>query len=194
MSEINVKEIEYITDDSGVIRKKVKPNFKTLGKRLGADMKAAAAAIAALSQPEIQAIEKAGTYNLQIEDRSYQLSLEDLEITSDDIPGWEIATDGELTVALDLGLTEELKAEGIARELVNRIQNIRKGMDFEVTDRILIFVKTDEALHAALSHFGAYICQETLADRIEALADIPAGAETVELVDGITAQLAVRKV
>lgn len=193
MSEINVKEIEYITDDSGVIRKKVKPNFKTLGKRLGADMKAAAAAIAALSQPEIQGIEKAGTYDLQIEDRSYQLSLEDLEITSDDIPGWQIATDGELTVALDLGLTEELKAEGIARELVNRIQNIRKGMDFEVTDRILIFVKKDEALHAALSHFGAYICQETLADRIEALADIPEGAETVELVDGIAAQLAVKK-
>jgi isoleucyl-tRNA synthetase len=120
--------------------------------------------------------------------------MEDIEIASEDIPGWQIATDGDVTVALDLTLTDDLRAEGIARELVNRIQNIRKASDFEVTDRIIIRVKRDAALADAIAHYGDYICQETLADQLETTDAAPTGAETFELVDDIVAELAVVRV
>lgn len=194
LSEINVKEIEYITDDSGVIRKKAKPNFKTLGKRLGKDMKAGAAIISELNQDEIRQIEKDKRYTLVVDGTSYDLDMEDIEIASEDIPGWQIVTDGDVTVALDLTLTDELKAEGIARELVNRIQNIRKASDFEVTDRIIIRVKKDASLADAIAHYGDYICQETLADNLQVTEAAPAGSEILELVDDISAELAVERV
>jgi isoleucyl-tRNA synthetase len=194
LTEINVKEIEYITDDSGVISKKIKPNFKTLGKRLGKDMKDAAAAIAALDKDAIAAIEKTGTYTLELPGGRYDLTLDDFEISSEDIPGWQIATDGEITVALDLQLDDDLVAEGLARELVNRIQNIRKTRDFDVTDRIVIRVKKHPALTRTLSDYGAYIREETLADTLTADDQAPPGAEPLELVDDIVAELSVERV
>ena len=138
LAEVNVKQFEYVHDASGVIKKKIKPNFKTLGRRLGPNMKAAVQVISGLGQEDISKIEKSNAYELVVGEETYNLTLEDFEIVSEDIPGWQVASDGELTVALDTTLTDELRHEGIARELVNRIQNLRKSSDFEVTDRIAI--------------------------------------------------------
>ena len=194
LSEINVKEIEYITEDSGIIKKRAKPNFKTLGRRLGKDMKAGAAIIAGLGQEDIREIEHNNAYTLVVDGNSYELTMEDIEIASDEIPGWQIASDGDVTVALDLHLSDDLKAEGLARELVNRIQNIRKAQDFEVTDRIIIRVKKDAALENTLAQFSDYICQETLANSLDVTESTPTGAESLELVDDIVAEMAVERV
>ncbi|MFQ5445786.1 MAG: isoleucine--tRNA ligase [Saprospiraceae bacterium] len=183
LAEVNVKEIEYVTDTSGIIHKKIKPNFKTLGRRLGKHMKEAAAIINAMSQDDIAAIEKSGTYVLEAGGEKFQLTLEDFEITAEDVPGWLVATDGPLTVALDVTLTDELRAEGMARELVNRIQNIRKNSDFNVTDKISVRIEHHPGLTAAVEQFGDYIKGETLATSL-ALADGVDG-EKVELFDDL---------
>ena len=183
LSEVNVKEIEYITDTSGIITKKIKPNFKTLGRKLGKNMKSAAAAVAQFNQDDIANIEKTGTYDLVVDGATVALTLEDFIITSDDIEGWLVANDGALTVALDVTLTDDLKAEGIARELVNRIQNIRKNNDFNITDRINVTLQKHEAILPAVAQFGAYIQEEVLANSLE-LADSVDGEE-VELLDGV---------
>lgn len=182
LAEINVKEIDYIDDASGLIRKRVKPNFKTLGKRLGKQMKAAADLIAAWGASEIQQLEKSGAFTLHIEGVAFETSLEDYEILTEDIPGWQVATDAGLTVALDVTLTPELEAEGMARELVNRIQNIRKSRDFNVTDRIRITLQEAPSVQAAVTQFGDYICQETLADVLELIPNLQTG-ELLELPD-----------
>ncbi|MGB1217416.1 MAG: DUF5915 domain-containing protein, partial [Saprospiraceae bacterium] len=188
LSEVNVKEFEYITDTSGVVKKRIKANFKTLGKRLGKDMKFAAKAIAQFNQDDIENLEKTGTYNLEAGENKYELTLEDFEIMSDDIPGWSVANDGKLTVALDITLTDELKAEGMARELVNRIQNLRKSNDFNVTDRIKVQVQHHDMLVPAVAQFSDYIKSEVLADSLELAQNVQGEAvdmDGVEVVFGV---------
>jgi isoleucyl-tRNA synthetase len=184
LAEVNVKEMDYVTDASGLIHKRAKPNFKTLGKRLGKQMKAAADLIAAWGQDEIRQLEKTGRFVLEIEGIPCETTLEDYEILTEDIPGWQVATDNGITVALDITLSPELEAEGMARELVNRIQNIRKNRDFNVTDRIRIALQQHPAVDPAVQQFGAYICQETLADLLVLQKDLQKG-ELLDLPDDL---------
>ncbi len=192
-SEVNVKDIEFIDDASGIIKKKVKPNFKTLGKRLGKDMKFAAKAINQMGQSDIAELEKTGVYVLEVEDRRYELGMEDFEVITEDIPGWLVANDGALTVALDVTITDDLVAEGMARELVNRIQNIRKNRDFELTDRIKVVLERKDELVPAVEQFGDYISQEVLADELQ-LSDALDNGETLDLPDDVAAKVMVEKV
>src|SRR5690606_28512706 len=182
MAEVNVKGIDYVSETEGIIRKNIKPNFKTLGRRLGKDMKAGADIISQLGQKEISEIEKYGGYHLMLNGQTYDLSLEDFVIGSDDIEGWMVAKDEEITVALDIHLDHDLVSEGIARELVNRIQNMRKEADFEVTDRIQVRISPNEIVFPAVEKFGEYIRQEVLADELS-VGPAENGQE-VELVEG----------
>jgi len=167
LQEVNVKEIDYVEDASGVIRKRAKPNFRTLGKRLGADMKAANQHIQELSDSDIRAFEEKGEMTLQIEDRSYTLGPDDIEIISEDIPGWQVASSGTLTVALDITITEELADEGMARELIHALQALRKEADLEVTDRIRVQVSDHPKVVRAVEAHGDMIAREILADDIQ---------------------------
>jgi isoleucyl-tRNA synthetase len=192
LAEVNVKEIAYLRDDEeGFLKKRIKPNFKTLGKRLGKNMKAAAQAINKFNQDDIAALEKSGTYTLVVGDENFELTMEDFEITTEDIPGWKVATDGSLTVALDLTLTELLEDEGMARELVNRIQNIRKDKKFEVTDRITVAISKDPAIARAVTNFGDLIKGEVLADELSI--GTPNGGEAIELPGELQATIEVNK-
>ncbi len=193
LAEVNVKEIEYIDDTSGVIKKKIKPNFKTLGRRLGKDMKAASQAIAAFTQEDIAAIEKSGKYDLVVGDTTHELSLEDFDISAEDIPGLLVANDGALAVALDVTLTDELRAEGMARELVNRIQNIRKDKGFDVTDKINVQIENHEAVQPAIAQFKDYICTEVLADSLELVDGLKDG-EVQELAEDVQVYIGVATV
>jgi len=166
LNEVNVKEMEFIHDTTGVITKKIKPNFKTLGKRYGKQMKEIAASFANLSQQTISNIEKAGEYTLALPSGDVTLSVEDYEITSEDMPGWLVATEGKLTVALDITVTDALRREGVARELINRIQNLRKESGFEVTDRIKVFIQSNPEIEDSLSDFNSYVCEQTLSKSI----------------------------
>ena len=163
LSEINVKQIEYVTDASGLLKKGAKANFKTLGAKLGKDMKDVAAQIAAFTNEQIDVLEKTSSMEVGANGNTYTLVSEDLLISTEDLPGWKVATDGALTVALDVSLTPELQAEGTARDLVNRIQNIRKEKDFNVTDRVTVTVERHEAILAAVAQFHDYIKGEVLA-------------------------------
>ncbi len=163
LTEVNVKEVEFIVDSEGIIKKKIKPNFKTLGPKYGKIMKQISAAIAQFTQSDIASLEKADHYALTIADEQVQLSLEDVEIMTEDIPGWLVASEDGMTIALDIHITEALKQEGIAREFVNKIQNIRKESDFEVTDRVRLTVQKHEAYNEAVQAFTEYICNQTLA-------------------------------
>ncbi len=192
-AEINVKSIEYVMDTAGLLTKKARPNFKTLGKRLGKAMKSAADAIAALSQDQINDFERQKQLTLLVDGESYTIEAEDLEILTEDIPGWMVATDGELTVALDITLTPELEAEGAARDLVNRIQNIRKERDFNVTDRIIVRVERHAATTPAVEQFGNYIMGETLADALELVESLPE-SEQAELPGEIMVGIQVERV
>lgn len=191
-SEVNVKSIEYLDDTAGVLKKGIKPNFKTLGRRLGKDMKAASQQIATLSQADIAEIERSGKYQLEASGNSYELTLEDFEITAEDIPGLLVANDGPLTVALDITLTPELEAEGMARDLVNRIQNIRKEQGFEVTDKITVVLQQLPALAPAVTQFGDYIKAETLTTELRMAEDLNQG-EQVELPGGVDVWIAVSR-
>ncbi len=183
IAETNIKTLEFIKDTSGIVTKKIKPNFKTLGRKLGGDMKIGQTDIEALSQEDIKKIEKSGNYTLSINDKNYALTLEDFVISSEDIPGWQVANDGEVTVALDINLNDTLIEEGTARDLVNRIQNIRKDKNLEITDRIHIAVEKNDAINAAVENFSDYIKAETLADRLDLLAQL--AGEEVALNDEI---------
>ena len=163
LNEVNVKGIEYITDTAGVLVKRIKPNFKTLGPRFGKLMKEVSGAINSLAQEQIAAFEKAQSYEIEVGGESAQLSLEDVEIISEDIPGWLVANEGAITVALDINITEELRQEGVARELVNRIQNIRKESGFEVTDKIQVLIERHDLITDAVNTHGLYIGAQTLA-------------------------------
>ena len=167
-AEVNVKNIEYLTDASGVIKKKIKPNFKTLGKKLGKHMKAVAALIDGFGDEEISVIEANPNepYNIEIEGETFELAYEDFEISAQEIPGWQVAQNGNITVALDITLTEDLINEGIAKELVNRIQNRRKDSEFNVTDRINIALSDHKHIRMAVSQYGDYIKNEVLADSL----------------------------
>jgi len=163
-SEVNIKIIEYINDASGILVKSVKPNLPLLGKKLGPKMRFVVAAINSWGQEQIAAIERNGKINVELEGENFELLLEEVLISSQDIPGWSVASDAGVTVALDVTLTEELKQEGIARDLVNRIQNLRKDMGLEVQDKIRIQIADDNDLvNAAVAGFGTYIEVETQA-------------------------------
>ena len=192
-SELNVKDVEFLAADNTLLVKSIKPNFKTLGPRYGKIMKAIAAAVTAFSQEQINALESSGRCELNIEGQPVELLLSDVDIATQDIPGWLVANDGSLTVALDITLTQELIDEGIARELVNRIQNIRKE-GFDVTDRINITLQSGEWDNAVSTHLQ-YICGETLAERLELLAAVEGpDVQTIEILDGKPAKILVEKV
>jgi isoleucyl-tRNA synthetase len=176
-SEVNIKEIEYITENNGFIKKKIKPNYTVLGKKLGAKMKPVAAALAAFNQEDITKLEKDGSISLEIESEPLILQTNEVEITSEDIPGWMVANKDALTVALDVTVTPELVSEGNARELVNRIQKIRKDSGFELTDRILVKVTEHQELKQSIAQFNNYICAEILADNLELVPELPGGTE-----------------
>jgi len=191
MSEVNIKEIEFLSADNNILVKNVKPNFKTLGKKYGKQMKQIQAYFTNMSQEEIHAFEKNNGTHLDVDGVSVDLTLEDALISTQDIPGWAVTTQDDLTVALDMTLTDELVQEGLAREIVNRVQNLRKTGGFEVTDRIVLFVENNDKIEPALDKFGDYICTETLAtiNKVSALDDV----EPEELVDGVTAKLLIKK-
>ncbi|MFN8289346.1 MAG: isoleucine--tRNA ligase [Chitinophagaceae bacterium] len=181
-AEVNVKEVEYLSPDNTFIRKKIKPNFVALGKKLGPKMKAVSAALAAFTQEDITLLEKEGQYNLPVDGEPVILQASEVEISSEDIPGWTVANKGSLTVALDVTVTPELEAEGNAREFVNRIQKIRKDSGFELTDRIEVKVgpghtgqENGAGLKDSLARFKDYICAEILADRLEFMPEIQDG-------------------
>ena len=176
-TEVNVKEVQYLSDTEGFIRKRIKPNFVALGKKLGPKMKAVSSALAAFTQDDILKIEKERQYSLSIEGEAVTLQLSEVEITSEDIPGWTVANKGSLTVALDITLTPELENEGNAREFVNRIQKIRKESGFELTDRIVVKVAASNGLKNSLAQFNDYICAEILADKLELVPEIEDGTE-----------------
>ncbi len=177
LSEVNVKQIQFLTDSEGFIKKKIKPNFKALGNRLGAKMKPVAAAIGVFSQEEISRLEKDKKIVLILDGEPLELVLGDVEINSEDIPGWTVAVKGNLTVALDVTVTPELLNEGNARELVNRIQKIRKDSGFEVTDRVEVKIAAKDTLTTSVAQFSDYICMEILADSLEIVPDIQDGTE-----------------
>jgi isoleucyl-tRNA synthetase len=176
-TEVNVKEIDYLDSTEGFIKKKIKPNFVALGKKLGAKMKSVSVALAAFTQDDISKIEKEGQYNLSIDGERVILQLVEVEITSEDIPGWTVANKGALTVALDITVTPELEHEGNAREFVNRIQKIRKDSGFQLTDRIEVKVAASNGLKNSLAQFNDYICAEILADKLELVPEIVDGTE-----------------
>ncbi len=167
LAEVNVKEVEYIDDTAAILVKKIKPNFKTLGPRYGKLMKEISSAIAGLSQKEIASFEANGTHTFSINGEQVTLTPEDVEIISEDIPGWQVANDGRLTVALDITVTDDLRYEGIAREFVNRIQNIRKENGYDVTDKITVQIEDIEFVREAVKRHGAYIGSQTLAASVK---------------------------
>ena len=170
MGEVNVKDIELITDTTGIITKRIKPNFKTLGAKCGKYMKQVAQLVASFTQEQIAAVETNAETILKVEDTEFVTTAADFEITSEDMPGWLVASEGKLTVALDITITDELRREGVARELVNRIQNIRKESGFEVTDKIRVEIEATELTTPAVESFAEYIAQQTLALEVKASA------------------------
>jgi len=174
---VNVKEVEYLNPDNTFISKKIKPNFVALGKKLGPKMKAVSAVLAQFTQDDIARLEKEGQYNLLIPNEAVILSINEVEIISEDIPGWVVAGKDTLTVALDVTITPELAREGDAREFVNRIQKIRKDNGYDLTDRILVKVADSPALKESLTRFNEYICTEILADSIELVEELANGTE-----------------
>ncbi len=169
LSEVNVKEIVFVDDSSGILVKKVKPDFKKLGPKCGKNMKQLAAQIQAFSQEDIASLEKTTRFKCVIDEQTIDIALEDVEIISEDIPGWLVANEGILTVALDISITEKLEKEGLARELVNRIQNLRKSSGFEITDRISVAIQQQAELDDMIGEFKEYIANQVLAKEITVL-------------------------
>ena len=167
LAEVNVKEVEYIDDTASILVKKIKPNFKTLGPRYGKLMKEISNAISALKPQEIVEFENTGNHNVNINGQQIVLTTDDVEIISEDIPGWQVANDGKLTVALDITVSDELRYEGVAREFVNRIQNIRKENGFDVTDKITVLIEDHEFVREAVKRHAAYIASQTLATTVD---------------------------
>jgi len=161
--EVNVKEIKMVDGDTGILVKRIKPDFKKLGPKYGKIMKALAQRIGAMSQAEIAQMERDGQMAFDIDGQQAVVEVADVDIISEDIPGWLVANEGNLTVALDITLTPELINEGIAREIVNRIQNIRKAKDFDITDRVTVVIAPDEQITAAVNAYSDYIAHQVLA-------------------------------
>lgn len=166
LNEVNVKELDFVDSTSGMLVKRVKPDFKKLGPRYGKIMKQLAARIQQMDQQEINTLEQNGMLKVMIETQEAVITTDDVEILSEDIPGWLVGSEGRLTVALDITLTPELQKEGIARELVNRIQNLRKAKAFEITDRITVRISSHPAFDEAVNDYAGYICNQVLADAI----------------------------
>lgn len=192
LSEVNVKELEVMRDASDIVVKKVKPDFKKLGPKFGKQMKLAAGAINAMDQDAIQEIEAKGEYEILLEGNSHRISLEDVEIHTEDIPGWLVMSEAGTTVALDITIDEGLRYEGIARELVNRIQNLRKDSGLEVTDRIRLSVQKNEDLEKAINANKDYITSETLAEDLKLLENLEGGLEVI--FDDIETQISLEKI
>jgi isoleucyl-tRNA synthetase len=165
MNEVNVKELRFV-EGSGVLVKKVKCNFRTMGKKFGKLMKGVAASMAELSQEQIAELERQGTISIEVEGQTLTVEAVDVEIISEDIPGWLVANEGSLTVALEVELTDELRNEGMARELINRIQNIRKESGLEITDRINVILTPNDDVKKSVDSFADYIQTHVLADSI----------------------------
>ena len=189
--EVNVKEVELLEDASDILVKQIKPNFKALGPRFGKDMKLIANSIQKLQANDIKQIEEKGVLDIEINGKSIRLQLDDVEITSQDIEGWLVANQGAMTVALDVTISEPLRAEGIARELVNRIQNLRKDSGFEVTDRIEVFLQADENIENAIKLNLEYIKIETLTDELHLVAQLDKGIEVS--FDAVNSKLHIQK-
>ncbi|KQS34285.1 isoleucine--tRNA ligase [Dyadobacter sp. Leaf189] len=182
LTEVNVKTIEFVHDDSGILKKKIKPNFKTLGPKFGPKMKEVAAAISAMNETEIKTIESNSGITLQGASGPLDIALTDVEIIAEDVPGWLVASEGGLTVALDITVTDELRLEGIARDFVNRVQNLRKDSGFEVTDKIRITLQNNDALLAsAVTANKEYICQEVQALDLNLVGDLNGEASEIEM-------------
>ena len=179
LSETNIKNIEYLTDSHGFIHKKIKPNFKALGAKVGKDMKEVAAALTALDQNQILEFEKNGQYTL--ENNNFVIDIADVEIVAEDIPGWLVNVMGNLTVALDVSISEELRLEGLAREIINRIQNLRKDKGFEVTDKIQVKILDNDYIKEAINKNLNYICAEILATQLSFVAGDLLNKERVEI-------------
>jgi isoleucyl-tRNA synthetase len=190
LSETNIKDIEYITDTAGFIKKKIKPNFKALGAKVGKDMKLVAEAITNFNQDDIAKLDVEGS--IAVLDTKYLILLSDVEIIAEDVPGWQVANLGKLTVALDVTLTDELKQEGISRELINRIQNLRKGKEFEVTDKINVRLSNHPFISKAVSNNLSYICAEILAESI--VLDNELNVGEVALIDDNEIMIAISKI
>ncbi|MFV0468926.1 MAG: class I tRNA ligase family protein, partial [Dysgonomonas sp.] len=177
LNEVNVKDLKYVDNAAGILVKRIKPDFKKLGPRYGKIMKQLAAVIQSMEQADIAKFEKDGSFTFDIEGQTATIELNDVEIVSEDIPGWLVANDGKLTVALDITVTDDLKKEGIARELVNRIQNLRKSSGFDITDRIFVLISRNEQISDAVTEYHNYIAAQTLADKIELADNITDGYE-----------------
>ena len=182
LNEVNVKELKFVDNAAGILVKKIKPDFKKLGPRYGKIMKALAAAIQAMSQDEINAFEKAGTFTLTVEGQEAMIERADVEIISEDIPGWLVANEGRLTVALDITVTENLRKEGLARELVNRIQNLRKSSGYDITDKISVTVLSNDGMDEAIKDFNSYIANQVLAVSVE-ITDVISDAAEMDFED-----------
>jgi isoleucyl-tRNA synthetase len=194
LSEVNIKELEMLTDTSGVLVKQIKPNFKTLGPKFGKNMKAIAAAVNGFSQDDIATMESENEYHLDIEGEKVVLGMDDVLITSEDIPGWLVATENGITVALDITLNDELKDEGIAREFVNRIQNLRKDRGFEVTDKITLEIQEHDAINGAINNNLNYICSETLATSLQLVAEVkPENKLLVEVDENVSTFISIER-
>jgi isoleucyl-tRNA synthetase len=185
LSETNIKDIEFITDTAGFITKKIKPNFKALGQKVGKDMKDVAQAISVFTQDDIAKLETEG--QILVPDTKYTIFPADVEITAEDIPGWQVANMGSLTVALDVTITKELKQEGLSRELINRIQNLRKELNFEVTDRITVALQNHNLIADAVEKNKQYICAEILADDVKLTESLDKGNKIV--IDDVEIQI-----
>ena len=169
LSEVNVKELHFVDNTAGILVKRIKPDFKKLGPRYGKIMKPLAASLQRMSQDDINALEKAGTFPLTVNGQEVVLERADVEILSEDIPGWLVANEGRLTVALDITVTDELRKEGLARELVNRVQNLRKSNGYDITDKIRVSILSCEPMDSAIQAHKTYIANQVLAVSIEIL-------------------------
>jgi len=192
LSEVNIKEIDLLKDTSGIVTKIVKPDFKVLGKKLGKNMKVVAGSLASLNQDDIAKFEKEGVWTINAGGEVIEITIEEVEIATKDVPGWLVITDGKFTVALDITITEELKEEGFARELINKVQNYRKEQNFEVTDKIKLAVKTDEELKQAVLNNKEYISSQTLAQSINFVEEAVEGFIEFDI-NGIEALIKIEK-
>ncbi|MEE0961841.1 MAG: isoleucine--tRNA ligase [Bacteroidales bacterium] len=193
LSEVNVKDIEFLTKENNVLVKSIKANFKTLGPKFGPKMKAIAAAITAFGQDDIAKIESEGKYVLNIDGSEIEIALTDVEIITQDIPGWVVANEDALTVALDTTITDDLRMEGISRELVNRIQNIRKESNFDVTDNIIVEIEQHNLLCPAVERFMDYICSETLTKELKFVEKVQEPTQMIDVIDGVELGIKIMK-
>jgi isoleucyl-tRNA synthetase len=177
LAEVNVKEMQLVDNTSGLVKKKAKPNFSLLGKKLGGKMKLAATVVNNFTQEEINELEHLGYKEISLDGEYYRLLADEVEVLSEDIPGWMVASSGTLSVALDITITNVLQQEGDARELVNKIQNLRKENDYNVTDKIHLSIGSHTRTNAAISAFMQYICAETQATGIDIVDGLKGGAE-----------------